>query len=243
MSNDFEGGKGVAFDGNLPCEVSTAQVESYAKQLLEITRMRERKTVPKEAEDYIGEARAEMHDRLKAVAEINWAILNVVCRRETTDNEKPIQELNERIRRLVGASIDPAYSMSLISRIWRYLDDNVKKPYDSTEERATAASLQGVLNSHAKLLNLPPLSQDEVYYLCCQIENWKNGADPHLILKDLDFAISSAFNKANPRSRAARQVAKHRGENRQLMNQRVEKLRDIKNFLEKLFEKGRPTST
>jgi hypothetical protein len=226
----------------LPIEVSTEQVEQYAKRLLDITsgrvEVKMRDEILDEAVDFIGKERTEMARRMEAVTQLPFALLDVESTFPKTPEteEKYREQLNQKIRNIVAASQDPGESMDLISRIWKYLGETTHGKYNSKEYRIGPSDIYSELNRYIRAAGLEPLTHDEIHILSPAIRDWKLGKSPADILKNLDYTIDYALRKAYPMSRESRLIARYRGENRGgVLSERAHRLREMKDYLEKLF--------
>ncbi len=239
----------------LPLEVDNHQVEQYILQLAELTtdhiRRRPNSLVPPEAVEFIGKERVAMNEKINAIVQMSFQMQEAI--RETGKTETLCEQalpgpdekigdanpriikLNEMIRSLVSFSVDPALSMSLISRLWKYQKVTMETPYDPKEYRLSPSTFHMNLERYARERNLPPFTENEKFQLFSAIKDWKLGKPPEQILKMLGYSIDAASHRASFPTRASREYARNRGINRAALSENVYRLREIETFLKDLF--------
>lgn len=208
-------------------------LENLARLTTEKINERAEAIVPPEAMDYIGKERAAMNEKIKVITELGFRVQRL--KRNPDDRES----LHEAIKTLVSASKDPGESMSLISRIWKYLEEMEKIPFTPGDGRLEPVTFRMHLESWARQNGLEPLTQDEEHNLFDSIRKWRRGIPVKDILQSLDYFISAASHKATFPTRASREYARNAGINRVALGGRVVRLQAIKSYLEKLFA-GKP---
>ncbi len=246
----------------LPLEVDHRQVEDYVYRLADLTTnqimQKSPALVPPEAVDFLGKERVAMNERINTIIKMSHQMVEAIretkVKKEVTEpiiiytDEKiedlnpKIKELNSTIRSLVSFSTDPALSMSLISRIWKYLAAESNIPFDMHRPSLSPATFHMNLERYAREHNLPPFTEAEKHNLFAAIKDWKLGKSPEEILKMLGYSIEAAAHRASFPTRASREYARNRGINRVALGQGVQRLREIKAFLEELFKQEKPQS-
>jgi len=222
---------------DLPLEVDNRQVEQYIYDLVGLTAKDNiiarypYPDVPPEAVDFIGEGRVIMNKKIQSVFLLSQKMV------DGFNDPNNIPKLNESIKTLVSASAEPAQSMALISRIWKYLEYNHITPFDPKEYRLSPTTFLMDLERYAREHHLPPFTQAEKHDLFSAINDWKQGKPPTEILNRIGYSIEAASHRASFPTRAARQYAKNRGIDRAALSRAVQHLHDIKDYLEKLFQK------
>jgi len=216
--------------------ITDKEAERYLYLLITLTtnniRQRANAVIPPEAFDFIGPQRAAINEKMKAVLDLGLKIQN--ARHETTYHEA----LNQVIKDLVTFSSRPVVSMTVISRLWKYLDDNSKIPLKKNDTSLYPTNFSFRLNSFALKKGYQPLTWDEEKALCDQIKDWKDKKKtPEDIIKRLDSMLESARSSASFPTRRSREYAKNALINRKALDARVQHLLAIKKYLEDLFAK------
>jgi hypothetical protein len=241
----------------LPPEVTNAQVEQYLYRLIELTtdRIRQRADaiVPPEAVDFIGEERVILNEKIHLIIQMGLWMVDAIHESEREESrEQPVRDpaekiedenekikaLNKTIKAFLSSSTDPVQSLAYISRIWKYLKDTAHTPYNPEEYRLGVSNFLSVLHRYADEHNLPPFTQAEKQDLFSVINDWKLGKPAAEILRMLDRRIEAASSRSSFPTRASREYARNRGIDRDALGRHVQHLREIKAFLEKLFQKG-----
>jgi hypothetical protein len=247
----------------LPLETDYAQAKKHLYQLAELTTdkiiQRPFAVVPPEAVDFLGRERAAMNEKILVITQMGFQMQKVI--RDADENNSPIdtspvipeggiedqnphlKSLNTTIKSLVSSTADDVSkvtSMSVISRLWKYLAVESKIPFDMKRNFLSPVEFRMNLERYAREHNLPPWTQSEEYDLFSAIKQWKKGDSTESILKHLGYSIDAAAHRASFPTRASREYARNRGIDRVALGYSVQRLREIKAFLEELFKQERP---
>lgn len=203
--------------------------------------------VPKGAEAFIGQQRAEIAEKCKAIVDLGWGVLSAYDSEIGLDEkqeEAGKKKLNDAIRRIASAAVNsengervPGKAVELAARIWKYLNEN-RRGVKTGEERIGPANFETHLEEHYKLLfDYEPLSSEEKGDLFRAIGDISKGVQIVDVLDTIDRAIKLAFDRANPMSRAGRNIVGR--EYRNSLNQYVQRLQKVRDFIEKTYGGGK----
>jgi hypothetical protein len=153
-------------------------------------------------------------------------------KRDADPKRKEMDNTMDRILAMVSPE-EREKARALISRIWKYFEENEKKREEGLgQNRTQSYALTANLEAEFKAKEIHPLTINEKMYLLDTLASLKKGSTQMCYVNSrLESSMQSALRHAYPPSRRSREIARFRRENLDGFANSYEEIKKIRDYI------------